>query len=702
MLARSACIGLSPAFAALDKLLADAVEQQAKRLGTASLLDPWRGLHLGVEDARRSLAEAPLLLRGNEPGPASLVGELARSAPAVARMSDLLGLSDEDLAIVLLALAPDVDLRYERLFGYLQDDITRKRPGPDLVVNLFCRDVDARLDWLARLAANAPLAYHGVLDVEGLTGAPCGASPLVLDVQWRNFLAGIDELDPRLARVGRLATPARTSVDAAPVDAGVRELAWAAVRTSVTEGKALRLLLVGPQGAGKTALADCIAGELGLRRLTVDVRDCASPQDVRALVSRATRASVLLDALLHLRGAGHLVLRDPQLARALNDSLATSRAWFILSLSASLPELHALPLRARRIVVGLPSSTTRLAIWKAAIDAEGLDVEAADLAQVATRFRLGAAQIGQAAASAAVELSLARSRRATASELGAASRVLCGEELSKLAHRIEPQATFESLVTSIDADAQLREICTRVAIRDVVRDQWTCGSLHARNAGVTALFAGPSGTGKTLAAEVVARELGYDLFRIDLASIVSKYIGETEKNLDRVFAAAENANAVLFFDEAEALFGKRSEVKDAHDRYANIEIAYLLQKMEQFDGLAILATNLRQNLDEAFARRLTFCVNFAFPEVGERARLWQSLWPAHAPRADDVDLDWFAREFALSGGNIRNAILAAIHLAAAGGSIVTREHVMHATRREYQKLGKNIVDPACTAARKAA
>jgi SpoVK/Ycf46/Vps4 family AAA+-type ATPase len=181
------------------------------------------------------------------------------------------------------------------------------------------------------------------------------------------------------------------------------------------------------------------------------------------------------------------------------------------------------------------------------------------------------------------------------------------------------------------------------------------------------------------------------MYRIDLAAIVSKYIGETEKNLDRVFAAAEHANAVLFFDEADALFGKRSEVKDAHDRFANIEIAYLLQKMEQFEGLAILATNLKQNLDEAFARRLTFSVNFSFPEASERRRLWDALWPPLVPRADDVDFDWFAQEYQLSGGNIRNTVLAAVHLAAANGKIVSRDHLLHATRREYQKLGKNLV-----------
>jgi SpoVK/Ycf46/Vps4 family AAA+-type ATPase len=200
-----------------------------------------------------------------------------------------------------------------------------------------------------------------------------------------------------------------------------------------------------------------------------------------------------------------------------------------------------------------------------------------------------------------------------------------------------------------------------------------------------------------MAAEVIANALGVDLYKIDLAGVVSKYIGETEKNLDRIFSAAENANAILFFDEADALFGKRSEVHDAHDRYANIEISYLLQKMEEYDGIAILATNLRQNLDEAFVRRLAFTVHFPFPDEQSRRRIWQGIWPAALPLANSsvdsmqaVDLDFMARQFKLSGGNIRNIALAASFLAAHDGRVVSMAHLRQATRREYQKLGKTL------------
>jgi SpoVK/Ycf46/Vps4 family AAA+-type ATPase len=214
------------------------------------------------------------------------------------------------------------------------------------------------------------------------------------------------------------------------------------------------------------------------------------------------------------------------------------------------------------------------------------------------------------------------------------------------------------------------------------------GAKLSTGKGVNALFAGPSGTGKTMAAGILANELGLDLYKIDLSQVVSKYIGETEKNLDAIFTGAENSNIILFFDEADALFGKRSEVRDSHDRYANIEISYLLQKMEDYEGVAILATNLRQNLDEAFVRRLAFSIHFPFPDEADRRRIWDGIWPDGISLAKDVDLDLLARQFKLSGGNIKNIALAAAFLAAADGGIVNMSHLLHATRREFQKLGK--------------
>lgn len=263
--------------------------------------------------------------------------------------------------------------------------------------------------------------------------------------------------------------------------------------------------------------------------------------------------------------------------------------------------------------------------------------------------------------------------------------------LAKLTTHIESTRQWDNLILQEEAIAQLRDICAQFTHRQLVLNEWGFNRKVSYGTGINALFAGPSGTGKTMATEIVANELGLDLYKIDLAAVVSKYIGETEKNLDKIFTAAEHANAILFFDEADALFGKRSEVKDSHDRYANLEISYLLQKMEQYEGIAILATNLRQNLDEAFVRRLTFIVHFPFPDETMRRRIWADIWPNSVPLAEDVDLDAMAKQLKLSGGNIKNVALSAAFLAADDGQVVTRNHIQQAAQREYQKLGKSPV-----------
>jgi SpoVK/Ycf46/Vps4 family AAA+-type ATPase len=236
---------------------------------------------------------------------------------------------------------------------------------------------------------------------------------------------------------------------------------------------------------------------------------------------------------------------------------------------------------------------------------------------------------------------------------------------------------------------QLRELASRARYRDVVLDGWGMGRASStRGRGLTALFAGDSGTGKTMSAEVMAGELGLDLYVIDLSTVIDKYVGETEKNLDRIFSEADRVNGVLLFDEADAVFGKRSDVKDSHDRYANVEVAYLLQRMELFDGVAILTTNLRSNLDDAFTRRLDAVVDFPVPDEEDRLRLWERHLPRNVPRAEDLDLAFLARRFRISGGNVRNICLAAAYRAAAEDRSLCMADLIHGTAREYQKLGR--------------
>jgi SpoVK/Ycf46/Vps4 family AAA+-type ATPase len=260
--------------------------------------------------------------------------------------------------------------------------------------------------------------------------------------------------------------------------------------------------------------------------------------------------------------------------------------------------------------------------------------------------------------------------------------------LERMARRIQPAVGWDDLVLAPGPLRQLRELVARVRHREHVLGEWAMRPGGGRGHGVVALFAGESGTGKTMSAEVVAGTLGLELYTINLATIVDKYVGETEKNLERIFSEVDGVNGVLLFDEADALFGKRSEVRDAHDRYANIEVAYLLQRIESFDGLAILATNLRANVDEAFTRRLDSVVDFPFPDAEHRVTLWQHCLGTSVPLADDVDLDFVARSFELSGGNIRSIALTAAYLASDAGSAVSMADLVRAVHREYRKLGR--------------
>jgi hypothetical protein len=266
-----------------------------------------------------------------------------------------------------------------------------------------------------------------------------------------------------------------------------------------------------------------------------------------------------------------------------------------------------------------------------------------------------------------------------------AVRRLAGGHLDGVAVRIRPRRGWDDLILPDDEAAQLRELAARHRGREKVYGSWQFSPLPS--VGVVALFAGPSGTGKTLAAEVVAGDLGLDLYKVDLSAVVSKYIGETEKNLERIFGAAAAGDLVLFFDEADALFGKRSEVSDAHDRYANIEVAYLLQRLETYDGLVVLATNLQRNIDPAFLRRISVAVDFVAPEEQERRAIWARAFPPTAPVAD-LDLGFLARQFKITGGVISNAALGAAFLAAAEDGPITMRHAVLSVKREFQKLGR--------------
>jgi AAA+ superfamily predicted ATPase len=346
------------------------------------------------------------------------------------------------------------------------------------------------------------------------------------------------------------------------------------------------------------------------------------------------------------------------------------------------------PLRreVRTLEVGKPTRDEQRRIWQVLLgDARGR--VNGHLSALVSQFDFAPPTIR---ASVQEALASGADGEALATALWDAGRAQARSRLDDLAHRIVPRAGWDDLVLTEAEKSRLREIAAHVAHRTTVYETWGFAAASTRGLGISALFAGASGTGKTMAAEVLAGALRLDLYRIDLSGVVSKYIGETEKNLRRVFDAAEDGGAILFFDEADALFGKRSEVKDSHDRYANIEINYLLQRMESYRGLAVLATNMKGALDPAFLRRIRFVITFSLPDATQRAELWRRMFPAATP-TQGLDVVKLAR-LHLPGGNIRNIALNAAFLAAEAGEPVRMPHVLRAVRSEYAKLEKPLTE----------
>jgi ATP-dependent 26S proteasome regulatory subunit len=469
-----------------------------------------------------------------------------------------------------------------------------------------------------------------------------------------------------------------------PLPDAERDRLLAAARAA-RDHQPLRLHFRGRRGSARKATARALAGELGVPLLIVGLTRLPADADgAHEVLLRAVREAALHGAVLYLDSMEDLPRPG---SSALAWWLARHPGLVIMASGKEWVPPAGPPLGVVEISFLQPGPQIRRRAWAAALRRAGIAPEA-DLAEtLADRFRCGPGQIADAVASAA-----ARARAAgtepTEAELFTAARGQTAHLLTALTSKITPTHSFDDLVLPDDSITQLRELCQRVILRERVWQRWGPSRPVPPGRGTIALLAGPPGTGKTMAAEVVAAELGLDLFKIDLSAMVSKYIGETEKNLERIFTAAADTDAILLFDEADALFGKRSEVRDSHDRYANIEISYLLQRMERYDGIAILATNLREHLDEAFTRRLHFVVGFPFPGEEERSRIWEICLPSGDLRGDDIDVERLGRDFRLSGGNIRNAAVHAAFLAAAQDTPIGADHVRQAVAREHQKMGK--------------
>jgi len=634
----------SPAisFSFVDRRVAAAVERVAGTDPNPS--DPFRGLYISDETA---------LALTHASSPAGADERLEGIARA-------LGLDLLEAAVLAVCAAPQLSPRLGRLYAYLQDDITRKLPTPVLVGRLLEGEGVTAADVLRAFDRGAALRRLGAITLLGDERTPLAERAIRVADRVAAVLLGGRMDDPP--------SPGRMRMVALPEHDHGRQDAVAAISAILRHDSRLPVVLAGPDAEALLATA------FGLPLVVVHVRDLEDPE----LLSGAA----LIGAL-----EGR-----PVVFGGLEDVEPGDRAR-ILRAVAGRPErtVFAAPSRSAALALGdstvllveapPPDFAERRRAWAQLTDS-------ADIDEAAAKFRLSMGQLVEAAEVARLAAAARGDEVPTAADLDAGARQASSARLGELAARLPPGHGWDELVVPARQLDLLRSISAYLRHRDRVLSEWGYERSVARTQGLKVLFAGESGTGKTMAAQVLAAELGLELFRVDLATVVSKYIGETEKNLDRIFDAADGSNAILFFDEADALFGKRSEISDSHDRYANIEVAYLLQRMEGYAGAVILATNFRRNIDDAFVRRLDFVIDFPFPDAADRKRIWTLLLPQEAPLGPDIDVDFLAHKFKLSGGSIRNCSLSAAFQAADDDAVIGMRHLVRAVALEYGKQGR--------------
>ncbi|HEX3559759.1 MAG TPA: ATP-binding protein [Pyrinomonadaceae bacterium] len=669
-------------------------------------LDEFRGLYISDEQVD-NLVGQNLRAEGVAEGVAELserAEEMRRACDATrdadlpwSRLIEEFELSAFERDVILLAAAPEFDLKYETVYAYLNNDVSRKWPTFDLALRLFSGGAAERARLLRHFLPESKLFRLGLLHMlphaaERASSLARGFTP---DSSLTQFLLG-NGAAARSAFITLDETPA--GWDEVLLDSARREKLRRLGKLFGRRGEKKGVPLVvfeGQYGSGRLTAARAVCRELGLSLLSVDL---AAAKSAGESLAGLAREAVLLQ---RLNRAGIFLAHFETLFDG-DDSHSSSLAAEVASAFAvgDLPVFLSCTPDAswRRTLEGLrsagfsfdaPEYAERQRLWSELLRAEGAELPGLALELLASRFELTPGQIRDAVTAAADARSLAGDAGGLSLDLlTAAARGQSDRGLGRLAVKVTARHGWDNLVLPPTTLRQVKEVAAAIRHRHVVYEEWGFGERVVAGRGLKVLFAGASGTGKTMTAGVIARDLGLDLYRIDLAGVVSKYIGETEKNLDRIFRAARSSNAILFFDEADALFGKRSEVKDAHDRYANIEVAYLLQKMEEHEGAVVLASNLSKNMDAAFSRRMHYVVEFPMPDETYRERLWRGMFPPRAPLGADVDFKFLARQFDVTGGDIRNVALDAAFLAAEDGQVVTMRQLVRATARQMLKQGK--------------
>lgn len=625
-------------------------------------------------EASRKLSEA-LQSAGDEPLAALYYG---------------LRLTFPELQAILLCLAPELDADYQIVFGVLNDDMSRRTPTIGLICNLLGDSLKVR----TALAASAGLTRWRLIESTGPV-LPHGDDQARLDAAFLSWLLGSPTAlfsDLAVAKAIRLTPwPGGAWLETFADKDAVDQLAQRFDPRRPDETARPWLALCGEDSDGWRAIVENAAKKAGvtLARI-VPPPHATEGLDWEETSIRIVRAVLLLRAVPILDLASVDCEANGEIGRliALAEPLTLAQGLGIVIVQDLERIVGAISVEGWHVERrSSPGNKSLAGVYVSAMAEAGLYLDSAEASRIAMAFPLSLEGVHRAVRLASLTTSSDDTFGKQAASLAAACRKVASPDLPRFARRLEPVFGFDDVVLPADRLMQLREIVAHVKYATQVLNTWGFSGQLAYGRGVAALFSGPSGTGKTMAAQAVARELGTETFVIDLSRVVSKYIGETEKFIDATFRDAQRAGAVLQIDEAESLFGRRSEVKDSHDRYANLEVAYLLQRMEAFDGVAILTTNLRQNMDQAFLRRLRFVIDFPKPDVNAREKIWRQCLPKGAP-TNQLNFRYLARRLELTGGHIRQiTVRAAFSAASEGSKTIEMRHIVNATRSELAKLG---------------
>lgn len=681
--------------------------------------DEFRGLYLSEEDIDKALGKEPksqdrLSSLSKESQIKRLLNHIERLRAKLSKrveeslklrihlplhqLSYLFHLTPFELDTLLICLALELNLKYEKLYAYLQDDVTKKYPGVNLILDLLCSTHEERINARTYFCPQAPLLkYHLIKFTDDTQQKPLLSRCLKLDDGIVNFLFGFNFLDSRLDSFAKIINPEK-DWSAVVMNDVLKERLIQLSKEHFEKKIRNRLIFYfcGPYGAGKKLIAEALCQDLKLPLIIANTRELLNTEINFEKATRLLfRETLLQPAAVYLDHFDSLITDNPKDIHYRNILIKAMEEFSLVTfLAGEKPWNPPTTLKKHtfvKIEFPIPTYPLRKRLWKFSLDGQYPVSPKANIEGLANKFRFTGGQIYDAIADARNLAMMRCSKdkgRITMEDLHQSCRVQSNQKLSEMAQKIIPHYSWADIVLPSDKLLQLKEICNYIKYRQMVYANWGFDRKFSLGKGLNILFSGPSGTGKTMAAEIIAHKLKLDLYKIDLSCVVSKYIGETEKNLSKIFKEAETSNAILFFDEADALFGKRSEVRDSHDRYANIEINYLLQKMEEHEGIVILASNLRKNIDDAFTRRIHFLVDFPFPDEEYRFKIWQNIFPKETPKSEDIDLEFLAKRLKISGGNIKNIALNAAFLAAENSKKVDIKHIIQATKREFQKMGR--------------